>query len=68
MEGLLDDLDKTQTDAAMNAIRATIRTDDHGLEAQITGNRKLADEDRAGIIEAARKAIAERARADDADA
>ncbi len=60
MEGLLDDLDEKQTRAAMNAIRATIRADDHGLEAQITGNRKLADEDRAGIIEAARKAIAER--------
>jgi F-type H+-transporting ATPase subunit alpha len=68
MEGLLDDLDETQTGAAMNAIRATIRTDDHGLAAQIAGNRKLADEDRAGIIETARKAIAERVRADDTDA
>ena len=68
MEGLLDDLDETQTGAAMNAIRATIRTDDHGLAAQIAGNRKLADEDHAGIIETARKAIAERVRADDTDA
>lgn len=68
MEGLLDDLDEKQTRAAMNAIRATIRTDDHGLEAKIAGNRKLADEDRAGIIDAARKAIAEGIEADDADA
>jgi len=38
------------------------------LEDLIAGNRKLADEDRAGIIETARKAIAEGIGADDADA
>lgn len=68
MEGLLDGLDEAQAGLAMAAIRAAIRADDRGLEARIAGDEKLAEEDRAGIIEAARRAIATGDGADGADA
>ncbi|WP_340110585.1 F0F1 ATP synthase subunit alpha [Pikeienuella sp. HZG-20] len=68
MEGLLDDLDEARAGAAMEAIRAAIRADDHGLAALIAGDAEISDEDRERIIAAARQAIAEEAGTNGADA
>lgn len=61
MAGLMDNMDEAQTAVAMRAIRAGIRTEDHGLGALIAANQKLTDEARAQIADAAQRAITEQA-------
>jgi F-type H+-transporting ATPase subunit alpha len=68
IDGLLDGMDEPAAAAAMQAIRAGIRGQDHGLAATIAGNEKLTEAARAQIISAARAAISQQVQADGADA
>ncbi|MEQ9038892.1 MAG: F0F1 ATP synthase subunit alpha [Silicimonas sp.] len=56
MEGVLDGMDASAVAAAGAAIRSAMRSDDQGLAARIAGNEPLSDEDRARIVETARRA------------
>lgn len=68
MEGSLDGTSEAQAAAAMMAIRAAIREDDHGLTALIAANEKLTDGIRTQIADVARAAVAQQVDADGADA
>ena len=59
MEGVLDGMDESRAQAAMQAIRKAIRADDAGLSVTIASNGTLTEEARAQIIASARQALEE---------
>jgi F-type H+-transporting ATPase subunit alpha len=68
MEGLLDELGEAGAASAMQAIRAGVRRDDHGLAETIAANARLTDDARARIVDSARIAISQQAGANGTDA
>jgi len=68
MEGLLDGMDETHTQAAMVAIRKAISLDDGGLSKTISQDEKLTDDARAQVVTTARKALAQLDTGHDTDA
>lgn len=69
MAGLFDDLQETETIAAMTLVRDALRRGStHDIESRIASNEPLSDEDHAIILETAKKAISEKAGDHDPDA
>ena len=66
MDGLLDDMDETQTAAAMDAIRKGVQARDIETADLIASNRGLSGADRARILDNARSAISEAGHGPDA--
>ena len=68
IEGVLDDIDESRIPAAVEAIRAHMRKDDHGLAGLIGADETLDEQARGRVLDAARRAVRASGQTDDADA